>query len=166
MKTRFLLLGIAIAAIALAQPLGAVTDTKALTVSATVAATAKLTLSRNTVAFPDADPDVTPSIPATGGAITVDAKGKTGAASLITLTLVAATDLTSGGDTIAISNVTWTATGAGFVAGTMSTATAQTVGSWTGSGNRSGTQSYVLANSWSYATGSYTAAATYTLTAP
>jgi hypothetical protein len=48
----------------------------------------------------------------------------------------------------------------------MNKATAQTVGSWTGSGNRSGTQSYALANSWNYATGAYTAMATYTLTAP
>jgi hypothetical protein len=166
MRLRLLVLLIAVAAVALVQPLSAVTDEKFLTVSATVAATAKLTLTSATVTFPDADPDVTPSIPATEGAITVTAKAKTGAASLVTLTLLAATDLTSGLDTIAISNVTWTATGAGFVAGTMNNSVAQTVGSWTGSGNRTGTQSYSLANSWSYATGSYSAAATYTLTAP
>ena len=166
MRLRLLVLLIAVAAVALVQPLSAVTDTKPLTVSATVAATAKLTLTSATVTFPDADPDVTPSIPANEGAITVTAKAKTGAASPVTLTLLAATDLTSGSDTIAISNVTWTATGGGFVAGTMNNSVAQTVGSWTGSGNRTGTQSFVLANSWSYATGSYSAAATYTLTAP
>ena len=91
---------------------------------------------------------------------------KTGSASTATLTVLAAGDLTSGTDTIAISNVTWTATGAGFVAGTMNKTTAQSAGSWTGSGNRSGTFSYFLANSWSYPTGSYTATTTYTLTAP
>jgi hypothetical protein len=166
MNTKLLLLGAAVVAVALVQPLSAATDTKPLTVSATVAATAKLTLTSATVTFPDADPDITPSIPANEGAITVTARGRTSAASLVTLTLLAATDLTSGTDTIAISNVTWTATGGGFVAGTMNRITAQTVGSWTGSGSRTGTQTYALANSWSYAAGSYSAAATYTLTAP
>jgi hypothetical protein len=165
MRLRLLVLLIAVAAVALVQPLSAVTDTKPLTVSATVAATAKLTLTSATVTFPNADPDTVTSIPANEGAITVDAKAKTSTGTLVTLTLQATTDLTSGSDTIAISNVTWTATGGGFVAGTMSLV-AQTVGSWTGSGDRSGTQSYSLANSWSYATGSYSAAATYTLTAP
>ena len=38
---------------------------------------------------------------------------------------------------------------------------------WTGSGNHLGlTQTYALANSWAYATGSYGAVVTYTLTAP
>jgi hypothetical protein len=40
------------------------------------------------------------------------------------------------------------------------------VGAWTGSGNQTGTQTYSLANSWTYATGTYTAALTYTLTVP
>ena len=106
------------------------------------------------------------SIPATENPVNVTAKVKTGSASTATLTVLAAGDLTSGGDTIAITNVSWTATGTGFIAGTMSKTTAQSAGSWTGSGNRSGTFSYVLANSWSYATGTYTANATYTLTAP
>jgi hypothetical protein len=74
--------------------------------------------------------------------------------------------LISGGDTILIGNVTWTATGTGFVPGTMSRTSAQSAGSWTGSGSRSGTFSYFLANSWDYATGSYSASSTYTLTAP
>ncbi|MCX6549743.1 MAG: hypothetical protein NTY02_01845 [Acidobacteria bacterium] len=165
MKTRLLFLGVAVATIALAQPLGAASDTKPLTVNATVAATAKLTVSSATVAFADADPDVTPSITASGGAITVTAKGKTSAAGNITLTILAGADLTSGSDTIPIANVTWTATG-DLVAGTMSKTIAQSVGSWTGSGSRTGTQTYKLANSWDYVTGSYTASATYTMTAP
>jgi hypothetical protein len=84
----------------------------------------------------------------------------------VTLTCLAEGDLTAGANTIAISNVTWTATGTGFVAGTMNKTTAQSAGSWTGPGARSGTFSFSLANSWSYDTGSYTAAITYTLTAP
>jgi hypothetical protein len=43
----------------------------------------------------------------------------------------------------------------------------QTAASWTGSGNRNdGTQTFSLANSWSYATGTYLATITYTLTSP
>ena len=144
----------------------AATSTQNLTINATVAATAKLTLGTNTINFPDADPDTTPSIVATENPVNVTAKVKTGGASTATLTVLAGGNLTSGSDTIAIGNVTWTATGAGFVPGTMNMATAQSAGSWTGSGNRSGSFSYFLANSWAYQTGSYTATTTYTLTAP
>jgi hypothetical protein len=166
MKTRFLLLGVAVAAIAFVQPLGAATDTKNVTFSAAISATAKLTVSTTTLTFPSSDPDTVPSISATEGAVTITAKTKTAAAGAVTLTVLAATDLTSGTDTIAISNVTWTASGTGFVAGIMNRTTAQSVAAWTGSGSRTGTQTYALANSWNYTTGAYSAAATYTLTAP
>jgi hypothetical protein len=163
---KYLLAGIAAVGLAMAQPLMAATATSNVTVSATVSATAKLSLSTATVTFPDADPDTTPSIAASEGAVTVTAKAKTGAAGAVTLTLLAANDLTSGSDSIAISNVTWTATGTGFVAGTMNKTTAQSVASWTGPGSHSGTVSFALANSWDYKTGSYSVGATYTLTAP
>jgi len=167
MKTRLLFLGVAVAAVALAQPLGAANDSKTVTVTAVVGASAQLELSRLTVAFPDTpDVDANPSIPATGGAITITAKGKTTGGATITLTVQASGDLVSGSDTIAISNVTWVGSGAGYAtAGTMST-TAQSVGSWTNSGSRSGTQTFALANSWDYVVGNYSASAVYTLTAP
>ena len=166
MKFRLLLLWVAVAAVAFAQPLSAATDTKLITVSATVAASAKLTLSVATVTFPDSDPDLVLSIPNSEGAITVIAKGKTTAGSSVTLTLQAAGPLASGGDTIAISNVTWTASGAGFVPGTMSSVSAVPVGSWLNSGSRTGQLSFFLANSWAYPVGTYSVGATYTLTAP
>ena len=166
MKPRLLVLATVMAAIALTQSIGAVTTTTIVTVSATVAATAKLSLTSATVTFPDADPDTTPSIAATEGAITITAKAKTSPGSTVSLTILAADDLRSGAVAIAISNITWTASGAGFVAGTMNRTVAQTVASWTDSGNRSGTQNYFLANTWNYATGSYSTSATYTLTAP
>jgi hypothetical protein len=80
---------------------------------------------------------------------------------------VAATgDLSAGGGaTIPIGQLTWQATGTGFVAGASSLA-AQTVGAWTGSGNRTGTQTYELPNSWDYATGTYTTTLNYTLSVP
>lgn len=166
MKTRTLVLGIALLALAAAQPLVATSATSNLTVNATVSAMASLSIGSAAINFPDANPDSTPSIAATQNPVAVDAKGKTSAGSSITLTLVAADDLTSGSDTIAISNVTWTASGVGFVEGTMNKTSAQAVGSWTNSGNRSGSLSFALANSWAYATGTYSTTATFTLTAP
>ena len=144
----------------------AATATQDLTVNATVAATAKLTISPTTISFPDADPDVTNPIPATGGAVTVTVKAKTGSSSSVTLTHKAADDLKDVAKTIPISNVTWTAAGAGYVAGTMNKTTGQAVGTWTGSGTYPGTLTFTLVNDWAYETGSYSALTTFTLTAP
>jgi hypothetical protein len=141
----------------------AATDTKVVTVNAAVSATAKLTLSALTVNFPDADPDLTPTI--TVAPITVTASGKCAKGNNVTLTVQAGGPLTSGTDTIAISNITWAVTGAGYAAGTMASASAVSLGSWLNSGSYVGTQTYSLANSWAYATGAYTTAVTYTLTA-
>ncbi len=143
----------------------AASDEKNLTVNAQVDARAKLTLGASTINFPDADPDEVPSISASQNPVTVTAKVRTGKNSTATLEHQAAGDLKSGGDEISISNVTWTATGTGYVSGTMNT-TKQTAGSWVGSGSRTGSFSYFLANSWDYATGNYTVTTTYTLTAP
>lgn len=141
--------------------------TQNLTINATVAARATLTLGSATINFPDADPDAVPSIGAIENPVPVTAKVRTGATSTPTLTVLAGGDLTSGTDTIPISNVTWTAGAAPFVGGTMSAATAQSAATFgTGSGSYSSTFSYFLANSWAYNTGSYTATVTYTLTAP
>jgi hypothetical protein len=166
MKKLSLVLAIGLSLVLMAGGAFAASDTKPLTINATVSARATLSLGQSSIHFPDADPDATPSIAATENAVSVTAKVRTGSISTATLTHVAAGDLVSGSDTILIGNVTWTVTGAGFQLGTMNKTTPQTAGSWTGSGNRSGTFSYFLANSWSYATGSYTASSTYTLTAP
>jgi hypothetical protein len=144
----------------------AATDTKTATVSATVNAAASLTLGVNTVTFADADPGTTASITATEGAITVTAKARTSANGAVTLTVLAADDLKSGSDSIGIGNVTWTVSGTGYQAGTLNKSSAQSVGSWTGPGVRSGALTFALANSFTYATGSYSTTVTYTLTAP
>ena len=161
-----LILGVAAVATSAARGVSAATATGSLSASVTVSAMAKLSLSSATVTFPNADPDSSPIIAAAEGAITIAAKGKTSTGGTIALTLLAADDLRSGGDRIPISNITWTASGSGFAAGTMSKVTAQPVGSWANSGSRTGTQSFAMVNSWSYAAGSYTTTATYTLTAP
>lgn len=143
------------------------TDSSTVTINVAVSATAKLTLngvqgSALTVNFPDADPDTSPTL--TAAPIAVVAKGKTSAAGHITLTVQASQVLTSGTDTIPLTNITWGANG-NLSAGILDTA-AVTIGDWLGSGNRSGSHTYVLANSWTYATGNYSTVVTYTLTAP
>ena len=135
-----------------------------VTVTANVSAKAKLTLGAASVTFNDADPDVTPLLTA-AAALSVDVKARTAAASNVTLTVESNGDLDNGSATIGISNLTWTVTGTNFVAGTMGT-TASTLASYTGGGNHTGQQTYRLVNSWNYATGTYTATITYTLTAP
>jgi hypothetical protein len=146
------------------------TATKDVTLSATVSSTAKLTLATSTITFPDADPDSVSSIPANENGAVVTAKVKTGSATSATLKVLAAGDLMSGTDVIAITNVTSTATnttGSFFTAGpvTWSKTSGVTVGQGN-SGSFAGTFSWWLANSWTYATGAYTANATYTLLAP
>jgi len=136
------------------------------TATATVTALAKLTLSSTTLAFPDADPDSVPNVSASGGPLTITAKARTTIGSTVTLAVVATNDLRSGLDVIPVTQMRWTSTGTGYIAGTMSKTSAQVVGSWVSSGAWTGTQSYTLANSWTYATGTYSTTLTYTLTAP
>jgi len=154
-------------AIAAPRPLGAAsTATGSLPVTISISAQAKLWLSASTVSFASANPDTTPLVQATEGAITITAKGKSATGSPMTLTVLASSDLTNGTDSIPVSNVTWTAAGPGFVNGALSATAAQTVASWTSSGSRTGTQTYALLNSWNYPIGTFTTTATYTLTAP
>lgn len=140
------------------------TASASLNVTANINAKARLTLGAASITFADADPDVTPTM--TAGPVTVDVRARTSAAGNVTLTVLASGDLTSGGNSIAIANLTWTATGSGFQAGTSNATTAQAVGGWTGSGSPSGTQTFALPNSWTYATGTYTVTLNYTLSAP
>jgi hypothetical protein len=145
---------------------GAGTVTAVVNVEAALASSAQLTLNPTTINFPNASPDTVPSIPSTQNPVQVTARVTTGVNKTVPLTALAQGDLVSGSNTIAISNVTWTASGNGFSDGTMNKSTAQSVGRWRGSGTYSGTLSFFLHNSWSYATGNYTQRVTFTLTAP
>ncbi|MBZ5554077.1 MAG: hypothetical protein LAO21_15280 [Acidobacteriia bacterium] len=137
-----------------------------LTINATVAARAELVLAPTTINFADASPTTTASVPA-DNPVAVTARIRTGRATAATLTVTSAADLTAGTDTIPISNVSWTASGAPFIAGTMNKATPQSAATFAnGSGLFGGTFNFFLANSWTYNTGAYTATVTYTLTAP
>jgi hypothetical protein len=148
-----------------ATPVAAQTTTTA-TISANVGTLANLTLSSVSVSFPDADPDAVPQVSAAGGPLTITAKARATHLSQVLLTVQANGPLRSGLNTIAASAITWTSTGAGFVAGTLSSAASVTVGSWIGSGTRAGTQTLKFQNLWTYATDTYTATLTYTLSAP
>jgi hypothetical protein len=167
MKKLSLALVIGFSLVLIAGGAFAATDTKNLTVNAIVAGSATLTIDKAVINFPDANPGTTPSIPNSDGAVTVTANVRTAANGAVTLTHRADTDLTSGTDHIGINQVTWTvASGTGFVPGTMSNSAPVSAGSWSGSGSYTGSFNYALANSWSYAVGTYTASSTYTLTTP
>lgn len=147
----------------------AATDTNTLTITATVANQASLSIGGTktpSITFADNDPDTMPSISSVPASLPVIAKVKTGSGSNATLTVKANGDLISGTEHIDIGKVTWTATGTGFSAGTMDKITAQTCGSWTGSNKYQGTFSYSLANSWDLPVGVFTQTAIYTLLAP
>ena len=150
----------------LAAPAAAFNTNAEVSIIAPLASSAQLSITPSSLNFPNADPDTVPSIPANENPVTVTANAQTSGNKTVTLSVIAHGDLISGSNTIPIGNVTWTATGSGFQAGTMSKTTPQTAGSWRRSGNRTGTFSFFLKNSWSYATGNYTQTVTYTLTAP
>ena len=141
-------------------------QTVVATLSANLGSLAKLSFSTNSLSFPDANPDLVPQVPSTPPAITITAKARAARLASITLTVVASADLRSGVNTIAASNLTWTASGPGFVGGTLSAATPQIVASWSASGNYVGTQQFQFRNLWTHPTGTYTLTLLYTLTSP
>ncbi len=140
-------------------------DTENINATAVVAARGRITLT-GTINFPDTDPFTTPNIDA--APLTVAALARVAAGAGVSLTVQAGGDFVATGGTIPIGNLSWSSTGAGFVAGplTMSSAAAVGVGAWTGSGSRTGSQTYRLVNDWAYAPGNYTVELTYTLSTP
>ncbi|MBT0653279.1 hypothetical protein [Geomobilimonas luticola] len=145
-------------------------DTGTVTLSASVAAKAALTLSGNTAPnFDLSTVDNGTAVTATG-ATTVAAKVRTGATQNPTLTVQAGGDFvnsTYAGNDIPASDVTWAATG-NLIAGILSKAAPVTVnGAWTGSNTYTGDMTWTLANNSNYSTGTYSnILVTYTLTAP
>lgn len=127
---------------------------------------ARLSLSSSAITFPDADPELTPLVPAVPSGITVSARARVPRNSQITLTVQSTDDLRSGVTVLPASLVTWTATGAGFTAGTMSRTAPQLLGRWTGSGAHTGTQTYRFENRWTHPVGVYSATLVYTLASP
>jgi hypothetical protein len=139
---------------------------RTFTLSVNLASRAKLEFGSLALSFLDSNPDIVLSVPANVNPLAVTSSTRTGSSLTTALTCLASGDLTLGSNTIPIGNMIWTATGSGYVAGTMSKATGQAAGSWAGPGKRVGTFSYYLASSWLYITGVYSTTITYTLTGP
>jgi len=144
----------------------AASESNVVTATVNIAPLAKLNLSALSLTFPDTNPDTTPQVAAASGPLTITARARATPASTVTLTIRALDDLRSGTDVIPASAVSWTASGNGFVDGTLSAAADRAVGSWPTSGLHSGQQIFLFQNSWSWATGNYTVTLVYTLTAP
>ena len=144
-------------------PLAAQTTTA--TLSADLGTIAKLSFSSTTLSFADADPDAVGQVPASGGPITITAKARA-AQGQVVVTVLANGNPRSGVNTLPADAFSWTATGAGFVGGTVSATAPQVVGSWIGSGVHVGSQTFLFRNSWAYPVGVYTMTLTYTLTTP
>jgi hypothetical protein len=136
------------------------------TLSAAIPPMARLSVSTNSITFPDADPDLFPHVSPTQGPIAITAKARAAQGSVVTLTVQASDDLRSGVIVLPASFVSWTAAGPGFNGGTLSRASPQIVASWTGSGVRSGTQSYQFENRWTHPSGTYTVTLVFTLSVP
>jgi hypothetical protein len=156
----------AVLVLALALTADASAQAVMATFSSNMPPLARLSLSANNIAFPDADPDLVPQVPSSGGPITITAKARAESNALVTLTVQADDDLRSGLSVLPASLISWTATGPGFVNGTMSRSAPQLVASWTGSGVRTGMQTFQFANRWTHASGIYTVTLVYTLSAP
>lgn len=127
---------------------------------------ARLSLSANSLSFPDADPDLVPQVPSAGGPITITTKARAQSDGLVTLTVQADDDLRSGVNVLPVSLISWAGSGPGFVSGTLTRGQPQLVGSWVGSGVRVGTLTFRFENRWTHSSGIYTVTLTYTLSAP
>jgi hypothetical protein len=146
-------------------PSRAAAQTETATLSASLTGIARLSLSSSAITFPDSDPDTVPQIVALPGPITMTAKARAIPGGAVLLTVQASDDLRSGLDTIPAANITWTATGAGFIDGTLSASMSTTVGSWINSGVHTGAVAFSFLNLWTYPTGTYTLTMTFTLSA-
>jgi hypothetical protein len=154
-------------AVILASPArDASAQSRTATLNVSINGLARMSLSSTGVSFPDSNPDLVPQVPGATGPLVITVKARATLNATVRLSVLASDDLRSGVRTIPASNITWTATGAGFVPGTLNRTTPQTVGTWIGSGARTGSQSLFFRNVWTHPTGIYTLTMTYTLSSP
>ena len=146
-------------------PAAAAAQSDTATLNASVSGLARLSLSSGSMTFADADPDAVPFVPASPPALSITAKARATEGGEVTLTVLATDDLRSGVDTIPASAISWTASGPGFVPGTLSSTAEQLVASWPGSGVRTGSQSFRFQNLWTHPIGTYTLTMVFTLSA-
>ena len=125
-----------------------------------------LNINRNTINFPDADPDTVPRVPASENPITISVKVTGNPGGSWTLTVLASGDLVSGSYVIPVSNVSWTATPLPFTDGKLDRTTPQVVATGSGNASLTGSVQFYFKNSWNYFTGNYSQVIIYTLSAP
>jgi hypothetical protein len=121
-----------------------------------------LTISPTTISFSAADPDLVPLINADFPVhVTIVVSGTTRSWQLI---LHANGDLAGGGQTIPISNVSWTATSSPpFQNGTLVNNVDQRAASGTGVANQQGDLNFMFMNLWTYRARSYSQTVRFTL---
>jgi len=127
--------------------------------------TLNLTVNPTSISFSDADPDLAPSI-AANTTVNVTIRVRFNGSNNWRLTHLASGDLSP---SIPISNISWTVTPQPpFINGSMSRSVAQTAAQGTGNVNpaRTGSFTFRIANLWSYNTGNFSVATTFTLSAP
>jgi hypothetical protein len=143
----------------------AASSNASLDISINVPSSATLTLGATALTFNADDPTIQPVVPAAENPISVLARVRTKGTP--SLTVIALDDLKSGSDIIPISAITWTADGSPYTGGTLNRTTEQPAAAFPeGSGSYSSSFRYSLANSTTYAPGSYASTVTYTLTSP
>jgi len=132
--------------------------------SPSAAQTVTFSVTPSTFTYPSASPDTSPVV--TGPQLTLSYKVTGNGGSPWTITVQAQTDLVGGSSSIPAGNVTWTATPAPFVNGTLST-TAQTLAQGTGnvSSTKYGYLTFSLKNLWTYAAGTYSHTVVFTFSA-
>ncbi len=122
------------------------------------------------ISFPDANPDTVALVTSVPATVTVVLRVRNNRGGSWQLTLAASDQLRSGADTIAISNVTWVttpATAPWTAGGTLALVPGQLVASGTDNQNWTfANLQFRLANLWTYAIGTYSTIATFTLSAP
>lgn len=150
--------------VSVAAAVGAQRGTSVLVVN--VPTQARISFSAAGVTFPDANPTSTPLVAGVPAGITMSVRARVRLNTQVTLTLQSTDDLRSGVTVLPASLITWTVTGAGFTAGTLSRSAPQLVGRWTGSGVRTGTQNFQFENRWTHPVGTYSATLVYTLASP
>ncbi|MCX6565632.1 MAG: hypothetical protein NTW38_04300 [Candidatus Aminicenantes bacterium] len=125
---------------------------------------ATLSISPTSISFAAADPDTSPTITA-GQVVTVTMRTQNSSGRTWQLTLRANGNLSDATTTatIAISNVSWTATPSPFQAGTLAAGVAQIAAADKDNDILTGYLTFVFKNLWTYWAGSYTQTVTVTL---
>ena len=127
----------------------------------------KIELSATTVSFTRFGPPAGAPIPQNEPPVTVIVKTTTRPSTKIYARIVVTGDLTDSktGMTIPAQSINWTASGSGFLSGSLSKANPQQIGSWNRSGTYQGTLTFTFQDNTSYSPGTYTLVVTVTVSA-